>query len=115
MIIDSDLGPNSRMILTFNPLIISSLIKLNVVSGHRLQYFVKNPFFHVVFFLQKSLSYKISHKIGQNHSGPSFEQIMMDILLQHYIPSLVEIGLGSREEDFKGFLPYMCMAAIFVM
>ena len=32
-----------------------------------------------------------------------------------YIPSLVEIGLSVPEKIFKGFLPYMGMAAILVM
>ena len=66
------------MILTFNTHILSSLIKLHVVSGHRLQYFVKNPFFFSFFFstekpeLQKfkSPNHIIlpCRKIGQGHS-----------------------------------------------
>ena len=40
---------------------------------------------------------------------------MMGWSPQCYIPSFVEIGLPVPEKIFKGFLPYMGMAAILVM
>ena len=40
---------------------------------------------------------------------------MMSWNPQCYIPSFVEIGLPVPEKIFKGFLPYMGMAAILVM
>ena len=49
-------------------------------------------------------------------SGEAFEQIMMDWRPRCYKPSFVEIGLRVPEKKiFKGFLPYMGMAAILVM
>ena len=46
----------------------------------------------------------------------SFEQIMMGWSPGCNIPSFVEIGLPVPEKKiFKGFLPYMGMAAILVM
>ena len=47
--------------------------------------------------------------------GSSFEQTMMGWSHRCYIPSFVEIGLLVREKKiFKGFLPYVGMAAILV-
>ena len=44
----------------------------------------------------------------------SFEQTMIGLSLQCYIPSFIKIGLLVREKKtFEGFLPYMGMAAIF--
>ena len=46
----------------------------------------------------------------------SFEQTMMDWSPRSYTPRFVEIGLPVPEKMiFKGFLPYMGMAAILVM
>ena len=48
--------------------------------------------------------------------GSSFEQTMMEGSPQCYMPSFVEIGPPVPEKkSFKGFLPYMGVAAILVM
>ena len=54
--------------------------------------------------------------MDQGHLRSSFEQTMMGWSPRCYIPSFVEIGLPVPEEKvFKGFLPYMGMAAISVI
>ena len=47
--------------------------------------------------------------------GSSFEQTMMGWSPRCYIPSFVEINPPVPEKIFEGFLPYMGMAANFVM
>ena len=47
--------------------------------------------------------------------GSSSDQTMVGWSPRCYIPSFVEIGLSVLEMSFKGYLPYMGVAAILVM
>ena len=89
---------------------------LLLVSNHRRQLFLKNPLFYL--FPYKSIRDQIwpCRKIGQGQPRVIIwsnlvvlEHPMMHTKFQCHQP------LGSREEDFLRFLPYMVMAAILVM
>ena len=71
-------------------------------------------FFFLFFF--KGTKFDLAVKQVKVTQGSSFEQTMMGWSPRCYIPSFVEIGLLVREKKiFKGFLPYVGMAAILVM
>ena len=63
----------------------------------------------------KVINFDLAVKQVKVTPGSSFEHTMMDRSPQCYIPSFMEIGQAVPEKSFKGFLPYMDMAAIVVM
>ena len=54
-------------------------------------------------------------KIGQGHPRVTIMQFMMALRPRCYIPSFMQIRPAVPEKIFKGFLPYVGMAAILVM
>ena len=90
---------------------------LLLVSNHRRQYFLKSPLFYL-FSHTKRIRNQIwpCRKIGQ---GQLRDIIWINfVVLMHPMLQSKFQGhrlLGSREEDFLRFLPYMDMAAILVM
>ena len=84
------------MTLTFNTHI-SSLTQL--VSGHRLQYFLKNPLFPTEKPVTK---FELAVKKVKVNPGSSFVKTMIGRSLRCYIPCFVEIG-PLVPKNFKFF------------
>ena len=88
------------MTLTLNNLLSFTEVVVCIYqfSGHWLQYLLKYPLFSL--FPIENLSYKIltCHKIGQGHSRVIFEQTMISMSPQSYIPSFLEIASPVLEK-----------------
>ena len=63
----------------------------------------------------KYTKFDLAVKYVMVNTGSSFEQNMMGGSPSCLMPNFVEIGLLVPEKIFKGFLPYMDVAAILVM
>ena len=108
------------MTFTFNTHIPSDaqlVVCIYQLLGHRLQCFLKNPLFSL-FPIEKPkvTNFDLAVKYVKVTPGSSFEQVMMGRSPKCYIPSFMEIGPPFPERKiFERFLPYMGVAAIFVM